>query len=76
MRIKNSKVHTINISLNSGASASNKGTDVLHKRRKIFRDKKNKPSTMAGTFITTSVTELPEINPTAEIYTKCHLTNK
>ena len=54
--------------------------DVLYKRRRILKDKKNKRSTMAGTFNTSFVTEiilkLPELNHSAEIYTKCRLTNK
>ena len=51
--------------------------DVLHKRYKIFKEKNNKWSTMAGTFNTTFVTEiilkLPELNHSAEIYEKRHL---
>ena len=42
----------------------------------IHKDKKNKRSTMAGTFNTTFVTEkilkLPELNHSVEIYAKCH----
>jgi len=76
---KNSKVRTIKILLDSGASASIVRKDVLHVRHKILKDKKNKWSTMAGTFNTTSVTEimlkLPELNHSAEIYAKCHLTD-
>ena len=45
-----------------------------------FFDKKNKWSTMAGTFNTTLVMELKlklaEFNHSLEIYTKYHLTNK
>ena len=54
--------------------------DVIYKHHKIVKDKKNKWSTMAGAFKTTFVTEiilkLPELNHSAEISTKCHLTNK
>ena len=67
---KNSKVRTIKILLDSGASASIVRKDVLHVRHKILKDKKNKWSTMAGTFNTTSVTEiilkLPELNHSAK----------
>ena len=77
---KNSKVHSIKILLDSGASASILRKDVLFKRHKIFKDKKNKWSTVAGTSHTTFVTEiilkLPELNHSAEIYEKYHLTNK
>ena len=54
--------------------------DVLYERHRILQDKKNKWSTMAGPFNTTFVTEiilkLLELNHSAKIYTKCHLTNK
>ena len=77
---KNSKLRTIKILLDSGASASIVRKDVLHVHHKILKDKKNKWSTMAGTFNTTFVTEiilkLPELNHSAEIYAKCHLTDK
>ena len=66
--------------MDSGASASIVRKDVLHVRHKILKDKKNKWSTMAGTFNTSFVTEmilkLPELNHSAEIYAKCHLTDK
>ena len=55
---KNSKVHTINILLESGASESIIRKNVLYKRHKILKDKKNKWSTMAGIFNTTFVTEI------------------
>ena len=55
---KNSKVRTIIILLDSGASTSIVRKDVLHVRHKILKDKKNKWSTMAGTFNTTFVTEI------------------
>ena len=55
---KNSKVCTIKILLDSGASASTVRRDVLYKRHKILKDKKNKRSTMAGTFNNTFVTEI------------------
>ena len=48
---KNSKVLTIKILVDSGASASIVQKDVLYKRHKIFKDKKNKWSPMAGTVI-------------------------
>ena len=77
---KNSKVHTIKILYNSGANASIVRKDALYERHKIHKDKKNKWSTMALMFNTTSVTELilklPELNHSAEIYAKCHLTDK
>ena len=55
---RNSKTHTIKILLDSGAGASIVRKGVLYKRHKINKDKKNKWSTMAGTFITTFVTEI------------------
>ena len=68
------------IPLDSGASASIVRKDVLYERHKILKDKKNKRSTMTGTFHTTFVTEriskLPKLNQSAEIYAKCHLTNR
>ena len=74
------KVRTIKILLDCGASASIVCKDVLHDHHQILKDKNNKWSTMAGTFNTTFVIEiilkLPESNQSAEIYTKCHLTNK
>ena len=77
---KNSKVRTIKILLDSGASASIVCKDVLYERHRIHKDTKNKWSTMAGTFNTTFVTEiilkLKELNHSAESYTKCHLTDK
>ena len=54
---KNSKVHAIKILLDSGAGASIVRKDILYKRHRIFKDKKNKWSTMAGNFNTTFVTE-------------------
>ena len=39
-------------------SASIIRKDVLHERHKILKDKKNKWSTMAGTFYTILVTEI------------------
>ena len=77
---KNSKVRTIKILLDSGACASIVCKDVLYERHKILKDKKNKWSTMTGTFNTTFVTEiilkLPELNHSPEIYGKCHLTDR
>ena len=77
---KYSNVHTIKIYLYNGASASIIRKDVLYKRHKFLRDKKNKWSTVAGTFNTTFVTEIilkiPELNHPAEIYAKYHLTDK
>ena len=55
---KNSKVHTIKIIIDSGASASIVRNYVLYQRHRIFKDKKNKWSTMAGTFNTTFVIEI------------------
>ena len=73
----NSKVHTIKILLDSSASVSIARKDVLYERHSILNQKKNKWSTMAGTFDTTIVTELilklPELNGN---YAKCHLTDK
>ena len=75
-----SKVCTIKILLDSGASVLIIRKDILYKRHKILKDKKIKWSNMAGTFNTTFVIEmilkLPELNHSAEIYAKCHLTNK
>ena len=79
---KNSKVCSIKILLDSGASAiaSIIHKDELNERHRIQKDKKNQWSTMAATFNTSFVTEiilkLPELNHSAEIYEKCHLTNK
>ena len=47
---KISKVRTIKILLDSGASASIILKDVLYERHKILKEKKNKWSTMVGTF--------------------------
>ena len=77
---KNSKVCTIKILLDSHASASIVNKDVLYKRHKILRDKRNKWSTMAGTsnttFVQETISKLPELNHSMEIYIKCHLTIK
>ena len=66
--------------LDIGASALIERKDVLYEHQKILKDKKNKWSTMAGIFNTTLVTEiilkLPEFNHAAEIYAKCHFTDK
>ena len=70
-KFENSKVCTIKILLDSGASVSIVCKDVLYKRHRILKDKKNKWSTMEGTFHTTFVTEiilkLPELNKSAEM---------
>ena len=50
---RNSKVPTIKILLDSGASVSIVRKDLLHERHNILIDKKNKWSTMAATFNTT-----------------------
>ena len=50
---ENFKVRTITILLDSGASALITHKEILQKRHKILKDKKNKWSNMAGTFITT-----------------------
>ena len=55
---KNSKVSTFKIFLDSVASASIVSKDVLYECHKILKDKKNKRSTLAGTFNTTFVTEI------------------
>ena len=71
------QVSILKPSLDIGASASIVRKDVLHKRHKILKQKKNKWSTMAGTFNTTSTMELeiqlPGLYHTTEIYAKCHL---
>ena len=76
----NSKVLTIKILLDSAASASIVRKDVLYVRLKIHKDKKNKWSTMAGafniTFVTGIILILTKLNHSAEIYAKCHLTDK
>ena len=77
---ENSKVNTIKKLLDSGAGASIVRKDVLYKRHKILKDKKNKSLTTAGTFNTSFVTEiilkLPALNHSAEIFAKCHLPDK
>ena len=77
---KNTTVHAIKILFDSSDSASTVRKDVLYERHKIIKDKKNKWSTITGTFNTTFVTEiilkLPELNHSAKIYAKCHLTDK
>ena len=74
---RNSKVHTI---IDSGAIVSIVGRDVLNKRYKILKDKKNKWSTMVGTFNTTFVAEmilqLLELKHSAKVYAIYHLTDK
>ena len=55
---RNSKVCTIKISLDNVAIVSITHKDVLYERHNILKDKKNKWSTMAGTFYTTFVTEI------------------
>ena len=77
---KNSKVRTIKILLDSGASASIVCIDVLYEGQKILKDKKSKWSNMAGTFDTTFVTQIilkiQELNHPTKFYAKCHLTDK
>ena len=77
---KNSNVHTIKILVHNNASVLIARKGVLYKRHKILKDKKNKWSTMAGTFNTTLVTEiilkLSKLNHYGEIYVKCNLTDK
>ena len=76
---KNSKARTIKMLVDSGASASIIRKDVLYERHKILKDKKNKWSTMVGTFNTTFVTnhiKLLELNHSTEIYAKYQLTDK
>ena len=71
---KHSKVHTIKILLDSGASASIIRKDKLYICQRILKDKKNTWSTMAGTFNTTFATEimlkLAELNHSAKINAK------
>ena len=68
------------ILLDSGAGALIMRKDVLCEQHKILIDKKNKCSTIAGTFNTTFTTEIilkhPELNHYTEIYAKCHLIDK
>ena len=77
---QNPSVCTIKILLDSSASALIICKDVLYKQHKILKNKKNKRSTMAGTFNTIFITEiilkLPELNHFAKIYAKYHLTDK
>ena len=77
---QNSKVCTIKILLDGGASASIVHKNVFYKHHRILKDKKNKWSSMVGTFNTTFVIEimlkLPGLNHSAEIYAQCHLTEK
>ena len=53
---------------------------MLYVRHKILKDKKNKWSTVAGTFNATFVTEiilkLPELNHSVVNNAKCNLTDK
>ena len=55
---KNFKACTFKILYDSGASASIVGKDILDEGHRILKDKKNKWSTMAGTFNTTFVAEI------------------
>ena len=75
-----SKPYTIKILSDSGASALIVREDVLYKRHRILKDKKNKWLTIAVYFNTTfgmeSKLKLIELNHTVEIYAKCHLTVK
>ena len=77
---RKSEVRTVKILLDSGARASIIRKDILYKRHITLEKKKNKWSTMTGSFNTTFVTEiilkLPELNHTPEIYSKCHLTDR
>ena len=77
---KNSKVCTIKTLWDSSASELIIHEDVLYICHKIFKDKKKQWSTMAGNFKTISVPKIilkvQELNHSAEIYAKCHLTNK
>ena len=77
----NTKIWNRKILLDSGASGLIiRKRDILYERHRIFKGKKNKCSNMAGTYNSTFVTEialkLPELNHSAEIYAKCHLTDK
>ena len=71
----NSKIQTIKILLDSGASASIVRKNLSYERNRILKDTKNKWITMAGTFNTTFVKEII-LKLSSEIYTKCYLTNK
>ena len=77
---KNSKGCTIKILLDCDANSPIVRKDLLYEYHKILKDKKNKKSTMAGTFNTTFVAEikskLPELNHFADIFAKYHLINK
>ena len=74
---KNLKLCTFKILLDSSASALIVHEDVLHEHHRILKDKKNKWSTIAGTFIVTELKlKTPGFNLPAEIYAKCHLTDK
>ena len=55
---KNSKGCPIKILLDSSASISIVRKDVLHERHRNHKDKKNKWSTIEGTFNTTFVTDI------------------
>ena len=73
---KNSKVCTIKILLDSGASASIVCKDVLSKRHKIHKNKRSKWSNMAGMFNTSYMINLEQklskLNHTVEINVKYH----
>ena len=77
---KNSKVRAIKILLDSEASALIVYKDILYERHRILKDKKNVWSTMARTFYTIFVIKiilkLPELNHSATIYEKYHLTKE
>ena len=55
---KKSKVCTVKILLDSGASASNELNEILHERYKILKDKNIKWSNMTGILNTTFVREI------------------
>ena len=78
MRIKNFKVHTIKIILDSSVSTSIVCKDVLHKRQGFLKD--SRWSTKEATFNTTLSTGLKlhllELKYMAEIYAKCYLQDK
>ena len=75
----NEQVCTIKISSDSDTSTSNVHGGNLYKRNNFFEQKRNKRSTIAGTFNTTYITkfelELPDLNYTADIVEKLHSTD-
>ena len=73
---KNSKVCNIKILLDSGASVPIVRKTIIHEYHKILKDKKNKWSTMTGTFHTEIILKLLGLNHTTKIHAKYHSTDK